>query len=97
MLAFWNSRALALPGFFLLSCFVIAQDQKILADVAKTSNESLLWGPYRPNLYFGVKPRIAKSLSTGLLWSKVDDYKVQESTWLELSPIESSLERSSID
>ncbi|KAI5289259.1 Processing alpha glucosidase I, partial [Ascosphaera acerosa] len=38
------------------------------------SNSSLLWGPYRPNLYFGVRPRIPRSLLTGLLWAKVDDY-----------------------
>lgn len=38
------------------------------------SNGSLLWGPYRPNLYFGVRPRIPKSLLAGLMWAKVDDF-----------------------
>lgn len=38
------------------------------------SNDSLLWGPYRPNLYFGVRPRIPKSLLTGLMWTNVDDF-----------------------
>nr|KMM71404.1 Gcs1-prov protein [Coccidioides posadasii RMSCC 3488] len=38
------------------------------------SNESLLWGPYRPNLYFGVRPRVPKSLLMGLMWAKVDEY-----------------------
>ncbi|KAL1306388.1 hypothetical protein AAFC00_005095 [Neodothiora populina] len=42
---------------------------------SKASNDSLLWGPYRPNLYFGVRPRIPKSIMTGLLWGQVDDYK----------------------
>lgn len=37
------------------------------------SNDSLLWGPYRPNLYFGLQPRIANSLLTGLMWSNADD------------------------
>jgi len=37
-------------------------------------DDSLLWGPYRPNLYFGVRPRLPKSLSTGLMWTRVDDY-----------------------
>jgi Glycosyl hydrolase family 63 N-terminal domain len=36
------------------------------------SNGSLLWGPYRPNLYFGVRPRIPRSLLAGLMWAKVD-------------------------
>lgn len=37
-------------------------------------NETLLWGPYRPNLYFGVRPRVPKSLLTGLMWAKVDSF-----------------------
>jgi mannosyl-oligosaccharide glucosidase len=46
-----------------------------VADIAKASNDSLLWGPYRPNLYFGVRPRIPKSLMGGLLWTRVEDYQ----------------------
>ena len=30
--------------------------------------QSLLWGPYRPNLYFGLRPRLPQSLMTGLMW-----------------------------
>jgi mannosyl-oligosaccharide glucosidase len=45
-----------------------------VAEIEKATNDSLLWGPYRPNLYFGVRPRIPKSLMGGLLWSKVEDY-----------------------
>lgn len=68
---------------FLLFSGVSVGDQKVFTETAKLSNDSLLWGPYRPNLYFGVKPRIPKSLSTGLLWAKVDDYQsVQQSTSL---------------
>ncbi|KAI9669822.1 MAG: Processing alpha glucosidase I [Caeruleum heppii] len=43
--------------------------------LARTSNQSLFWGPYRPNLYFGVRPRIPKSLLTGLMWAKVDNFQ----------------------
>jgi mannosyl-oligosaccharide glucosidase len=43
----------------------------------------LLWGPYRPNLYFGVRPRIPKSLMGGLMWSKVENFQdVQNSKYL---------------
>jgi mannosyl-oligosaccharide glucosidase len=42
------------------------------ADVS-TSNESLLWGPYRPNLYFGLRPRMPNSLVAGLMWGKLED------------------------
>ena len=54
--------------------------QEVLAEGSILSNETLLWGPYRPNLYFGVRPRIPKSLTTGLLWAKVDSFQdVQQS------------------
>ncbi|KAK6464508.1 glycoside hydrolase [Scheffersomyces coipomensis] len=35
---------------------------------SKFSNESLLWGPYSSNLYFGVRPRLPRSLLSGLMW-----------------------------
>ncbi|KAF2861225.1 glycoside hydrolase family 63 protein [Piedraia hortae CBS 480.64] len=38
------------------------------------SNDTLLWGPYRPNLYFGLRPRIPKSISTSLMWARVEDF-----------------------
>ncbi|KAF3001164.1 Processing alpha glucosidase I [Neopestalotiopsis sp. 37M] len=74
----------ALLSFFLLlvagNAFIggaraEAQDEAILTDtVARENNQSLLWGPYRPNLYFGVRPRLPKSIMTGLMWAKVDNY-----------------------
>jgi len=49
----------------------------------KASNESLLWGPYSPNLYFGIRPRIPKSVRASLLWARVDDFAaVQQSGFL---------------
>jgi hypothetical protein len=47
----------------------------LISEIARASNQSLLWGPYKPNLYFGVRPRIPKSLSAGLLWAKVDNFQ----------------------
>ncbi|KAI0124410.1 glycoside hydrolase family 63 protein [Xylariales sp. AK1849] len=70
----------------LLSCLLLlvscngfvgaeAQDESILnGEMTRLNNQSLLWGPYRPNLYFGIRPRIPKSLMTGLMWGKVDSY-----------------------
>lgn len=50
-------------------------DEAILnTEIARMNNDSLLWGPYRPNLYFGVRPRLPYSLMTGLMWSNVDTY-----------------------
>lgn len=47
----------------------------LLNEIARASNQSLLWGPYRPNLYFGVKPRIPESFASGLMWSNVDAFE----------------------
>lgn len=69
-----------------------ADDASILyQEVGRASNESLLWGPYRPNLYFGVRPRIPKSLQAGLMWSKVDNYQdVQNSRLSDLEGFRST-------
>ena len=58
-----------------------ADDAGILyKEFARAQNQSLLWGPYRPNLYFGVRPRIPQSFMGGLMWAKVDEYQdVQQS------------------
>lgn len=65
---------------------LLASTALTTADAVSTlsaHNQSLLWGPYRPNLYFGVRPRIPDGFLTGLLWSNVEDYnKVQTSTRL---------------
>lgn len=59
----------------LLACAVLAAAQDAGGSAfSKASNESLLWGAYRPNLYFGLRPRIPKSILTGLLWARVEDY-----------------------
>ncbi|KAF9566233.1 glycoside hydrolase [Agrocybe pediades] len=39
------------------------------------ANDTLLWGAYRPNLYFGLRPRIPQSLMTGLLWFGTQNYQ----------------------
>lgn len=51
------------------------QDVTILTtEIAREQNDSLLWGAYKPNLYFGVRPRIPKSFTGGLMWAKVDNF-----------------------
>lgn len=47
----------------------------IINEYAQQSNSSLLWGPYRSNLYFGVRPKgIPNSFTAGLLWYNIDDF-----------------------
>lgn len=38
------------------------------------ANQSLLWGTWRPNLYFGLRARGPPSLLTGIMWFGVNDY-----------------------
>ncbi|KAG6850459.1 hypothetical protein H0H93_012880 [Arthromyces matolae] len=45
------------------------------AQVFAAKNDDTLWGPYRPNLYFGLRPRIPHSLMTGLMWFGTHDYQ----------------------
>lgn len=40
----------------------------------KINSNSLLWGPYRSNLYLGLRPRIPDSILTGLLWFPADTF-----------------------
>ncbi|KAH7401557.1 glycoside hydrolase [Pyrenochaeta sp. MPI-SDFR-AT-0127] len=44
------------------------------AGILSSNNASLLWGPYRPNLYMGIRPRVSEnSLMAGLMWGKLED------------------------
>ncbi|KIY51084.1 glycoside hydrolase family 63 protein [Fistulina hepatica ATCC 64428] len=43
--------------------------------VAATVNDANLWGAYRANLYFGVRPRLPQSLMAGLMWFGTHDYQ----------------------
>ncbi|KAK3678234.1 Processing alpha glucosidase I [Vermiconidia calcicola] len=64
----WSSSTTLL---LLNALTAIAADDSVFS---KASNDSLLWGPYRPNLYFGLRPRLPKSVTTGLLWGRVEDF-----------------------
>ncbi|KAL4067531.1 glycoside hydrolase [Scleroderma citrinum] len=38
-------------------------------------SDELLWGVYRPGLYFGLRPRLPQSLMTGLMWFGTQNYQ----------------------
>ena len=60
---------------FLAPAALAAEDgSHIVDEIGQLNNQSLLWGPYRPNLYFGVRPRIPNALMTGLMWGKIETY-----------------------
>jgi mannosyl-oligosaccharide glucosidase len=70
-------RLLTAVWFIGVICQVLATSANhvLLREYARESNASLLWGPYRSNLYFGVRPRIPKSLLTGLMWYNSDGFE----------------------
>jgi len=71
----------ALFALLSASTTLCAEDPKVLInEIQRASNQSLLWGPYDPSLYFGMRPRIPQSLFMGLMWARVNDFaKMQES------------------
>jgi mannosyl-oligosaccharide glucosidase len=66
-------RHIFLSVFVLVSLWTSSAHSSSSAD-----NDTLLWGPYRPNLYFGVRPRLPNSLATGLLWANTESFAAQQ-------------------
>lgn len=62
--------------FLLLFTLATAVASKPLSE----ADQSLLWGPYRPNLYFGIRPRLPQSLMIGLMWFSTANYQSVQST-----------------
>ncbi|BGP41883.1 Processing alpha glucosidase I [Rhodotorula kratochvilovae] len=52
-----------------------APDTSAFASSLSSANSSLLWGTYRPGLYFGLRPRLPSTLLTGLLWFGTQDFQ----------------------
>lgn len=77
-----------LSSFLLFTSGALAQDESVLnAEIGRLNNQSLFWGPYRPNLYFGVRQRAPNSLLTGLMWSNLDDYQKAQQSKFSLPPL----------
>ena len=47
----------------------------VLATSVANDSQSLLWGTWRPGLYFGLRPRLPHSLMTGLMWFGTQDFQ----------------------
>lgn len=44
-------------------------------EIAKHTRKELLWGSYRPQNYFGFRPRLPESFFMGLAWSDASSYQ----------------------
>ncbi|KAH4928180.1 hypothetical protein HBI26_202840 [Parastagonospora nodorum] len=62
-----------LPSPLLALLCAILPPASAAIDSASSNNASLLWGPYRPNLYMGIRPRVPDSLIAGLMWGKEEE------------------------
>jgi mannosyl-oligosaccharide glucosidase len=68
----WTASLTTVSTLLLLASIVVAD---VLPATAGASNSSLLWGTYRPNLYFGTRPRLPESVMTGLMWFDASDFQ----------------------
>ena len=64
-----------LPSSLLALLFTILPPAHVAAETGPSINASLVWGPYRPNLYMGIRPRMPDSLIAGLMWGQLDDFE----------------------
>jgi mannosyl-oligosaccharide glucosidase len=48
--------------------FAIGSGMEAAAVDSSRYNETMFWGTYRPNVYFGTRSRSATTFLTGLLW-----------------------------
>ncbi|TPX32563.1 mannosyl-oligosaccharide glucosidase [Synchytrium microbalum] len=57
-----------------LLCATVIISTNALSDIGSSShNNSLHWGTYRPNLYFGTRSRTPDAIITGLMWHGVSE------------------------
>lgn len=71
---------LVLAGSLLFSpSSVLGQSQTPVelnsSTIAFVEDPALLWSTYTPQLYFGIKPRLPKSITNGLIWFGLNDWE----------------------
>ena len=49
------------------------------------------WGPYRPNLYFGVRPQLPNSFLMGLMWASGNSRDEMLSSECRLFPVDAHI------
>ncbi|KAJ1644488.1 Processing alpha glucosidase I [Coemansia asiatica] len=60
----------AISALFVVSTSATRGDEQLSQSQL---DSELLWGTYRPNLYFGTRPRLPNSLLSGLMWFGLDE------------------------
>lgn len=63
-----------LAGLLLLFAIITSVSADRDADADQPAKKDWqTWGPYRPGLYFGVRPNIPESLLMGVMWANGKD------------------------
>ncbi|KAF8311557.1 glycoside hydrolase family 63 protein [Clavulina sp. PMI_390] len=62
------------------ACVSLGLGARAAGSTAEQEHDSLFWGTYRPNLYFGLRPRVPNTLMTGLMWHGLNDYQSFQKT-----------------
>lgn len=68
--SFWPAAAAAA-----VLALGVSAEEPLADEIGRLNDESLLWGPYKPNLYFGVRPRLPAGLWTGLMWTGANTFE----------------------
>ncbi|KAG4305512.1 hypothetical protein PORY_001068 [Pneumocystis oryctolagi] len=63
-----------LLSFYIKISAIESKEKKIIQEAEIASNASLLWGPYRPNLYMGIRSRNPETILAGIMWTGLDNY-----------------------
>jgi hypothetical protein len=64
---------------FLLAATPDANILQNQIQIASNYNDTMLWGTYRPNLYFGTRTRTKETLLTGIAWFGA--HSLESSPW----------------
>ncbi|TPX62267.1 mannosyl-oligosaccharide glucosidase [Powellomyces hirtus] len=70
---FRKQAVLSLLALLLLSIQQAFASSAAMVQAHAAGNQSLFWGTYRPNVYFGTRTRSADTLLTGLMWFGVKE------------------------
>ncbi|KAM0479900.1 hypothetical protein ACHAPX_004478 [Trichoderma viride] len=68
------AQLLASVAALVAGASAIGDESILINEIGRLNNQSLLWGPYKPNLYFGVRPRLPQGLWAGLMWGRAEGY-----------------------
>lgn len=71
----WTCALLQLGAVAAVGTETSLFDYAIHNPAAQKNNQTMFWGPYKPNVYFGIRPRLPEGLWTSLMWANVNGFE----------------------